>query len=78
VAAACGAVAVTAQQQQQPVFRAGVDLVQIDAVVTDRNNRPVSNLTAADFTIHENARPQAVADFRLVTVPQTPEDSIRN
>jgi VWFA-related protein len=70
VAVACLATAVSAQQQQQPVFRAGVELVQIDAVVTDRDNRPIGNLTAADFTIHENGRPQAVADFRLVTVPQ--------
>jgi VWFA-related protein len=68
VAAACGAAAVLTAQQQ-PVFRAGVELVQIDAVVTDRQDRPVGGLTAADFSIFENGRRQTIVDFRPVSIP---------
>jgi VWFA-related protein len=68
VAAACAAAAVLTAQQQQPVFRSGVELVQIDAVVTDRQNRPIGGLTAADFSVFENGRRQTIADFRPVSV----------
>ena len=34
-----------------PVFRTGVDVVQMDVRVLDRNRRPVAGLTAADFTV---------------------------
>ena len=70
VAAVCVTAAVlSAQQQQQPVFRTGVDLVQIDAVVTGDDGRPVAGLTAADFAIYENDRRQTITDFRPVTIP---------
>jgi VWFA-related protein len=69
VAAAWTAVAVSAQQQQ-PVFRAGVELVQIDAVVTAANDRPAGGLTAADFEIFENGRRQTIVDFRAVSAPR--------
>lgn len=70
VAAVCVTAAVlSAQQQQQPVFRTGVDLVQVDAVVTGDDGRPVGGLTAADFAIYENDRRQTITDFRPVTIP---------
>ena len=34
-----------------PVFRASTDLVTIDAVVTDRDGKPVTNLTRDDFDV---------------------------
>jgi VWFA-related protein len=55
--------------QQAPVFRAAVDRVRVDVVVTDSNDRPVTDLTRADFEIVENGRPQTITDFRLVSVP---------
>ena len=36
---------------QSPTFRAGVDVVQLDVSVLDKNRRPVRGLTAADFTL---------------------------
>src|SRR5215207_8551288 len=36
---------------QQPVFRAGVDLVTVDAIVVDKDGRPVTGFTADDFTL---------------------------
>jgi len=42
------------------VVRLGVDLVQIDAVVTDKKGRPVTDLVAADFEVLQDGRPRAV------------------
>ncbi len=57
-----GPVLPSAQQAepQQPVFRTGVDLIELDVSVLDRNRRPVRGLTAADFTVTEDGRPQRV------------------
>lgn len=51
---------------QEPVFRGGVDAVAVDVIVTDRQGRPVRDLTAADFEIQEEGELQAVTSFRLV------------
>src|SRR5438128_6067137 len=42
------------------VVRLSIDLVQVDAVVTDANGRPVTDLRAADFEIVQDGRVQAV------------------
>jgi VWFA-related protein len=42
------------------VVRLGVDLVQVDAVVTDKKGHAVTDLVAADFEILQDGRPQAV------------------
>src|SRR5215467_11663183 len=34
-----------------PVFRAGVDLIQLDVTVVDASGRPVHGLTRDDFTL---------------------------
>ena len=38
-------------------------LVMVDAVVTDKDGHPVKDLTAADFTVTENKKPQKIASF---------------
>src|SRR5262249_25673428 len=42
------------------VVRIDLNLVQVDAVVTDKNGRQVTNLTADDFSIVENGKPHVV------------------
>ena len=56
---------------QQPTFRSHVEYVQIDAVVTTRDGRPVKGLTQADFEIVERGRPQALATFQFIDVAPT-------
>ncbi len=49
--------------QQQPVFRAGVDLVHFSVVVTDKNGVPLTGLTADDFEIVEDGKAQKITQF---------------
>jgi Ca-activated chloride channel family protein len=49
-------------QSQRP-FRAGIDLVNFAVSVTDKQGKPVTKLTADDFQILENGRPQSVRFF---------------
>src|SRR5579862_3574257 len=58
--------------QRPPTFRAGVDIVQVDVSVLDKNRRPVRGLTAADFTILEDGKPQPVVAFSPVDMPDPP------
>ena len=68
-----------------PVFRASTDLVTIDAVVTDRDGKPVTNLTRDDFEvtvagkhqtleqavyIRTQEQPQALAAVRAAAIPR--------
>ena len=41
----------------------GVELVQIDAVITDKQGRPVPGLTKADFDVREDGKPQDLSVF---------------
>ena len=54
------------QTPQRPVFRAGVETVQVDVVVRDRNGQPVHGLTADDFIILDRGKPQEVVTFKAV------------
>ena len=52
---------------QQPTFRSGVELVQVDVVVTDRNGNHIRGLTAADFVVMDRDKQQTVAAFEEVS-----------
>jgi len=60
---------ISTNQQERPTFRAGVEYVAVDVVVTDRADRPVTDLTIDDFEIREEGRVQAITDFTFVSVP---------
>jgi VWFA-related protein len=66
-AIAGSAVLLSAQSTQQ--FRAGVEIVEVTATVTDERGRLVTNLTRDDFTILEEGRPQPISVFATVDVP---------
>ncbi len=55
--------------QQPPTFRTGVDIVQLDVTVLDKERRPVKGLTAEDFTILDKGKPQPIVAFSPVDVP---------
>ncbi len=63
------------QGQQEPplvsrtVFRAGVEYVPLDVIVTDDHGHAVTDLTADDFAITEHDREQAILNFERVLIP---------
>lgn len=54
---------------QQPVFRSGVQIVEVDVRVFDRDDRFVADLTRDDFELLENGVPQQLYAVYLVGVP---------
>ena len=51
-----------------PRFRIAVDVVRLDAVVTDKDGKLVTDLTADDFDLHQDGRPQKIAVVRWVPI----------
>ena len=71
--------------QPPPVFRTGINVVRVDVIVSDRSGQPVGDLTASDFQVTEDGKPQVVDTFKLVKldggvmpVPDGPPRAIRN
>lgn len=59
-----------AQSQTPPVFRAEANLVEVIVRVTDSEGRFVPGLTAADFLLDEEGRPQPVVAFNSIDLPR--------
>lgn len=67
------------QQQQAPpqtpadqppvTFRVEVNYVEVDAFITDAQGNVVTDLTASDFEVLEDGKPQKIAAFSLVNIP---------
>ncbi len=56
----CAAAATVSAQQ---TFRTEVDLVHFSLVVTDKQGAPITGLTAGDFEVVEEGKPQAIKFF---------------
>jgi len=52
-----------------PTFAAGVEVVTVDVVVTDKKNATISGIPREEFTILEDGVPQEVTSFENVQVP---------
>ena len=67
--------------QELPRFRAGTNLVRVDAYVS-LNGTALTDLKAEDFVVYEDDRPQAIENFQLITarasVPQAPVTEATN
>lgn len=59
IVVACATAVAASQAPQHPsTFRVAVDVVAIDAVVTDRKGEAVRDLTAADFEVFQDGKRQ--------------------
>lgn len=63
-------------QQRQPGqvaleqrLKSGVDLIQLDVSVLDRNRRPIRGLGIEDFAVIEDGKPQRIVAFAPVEIP---------
>ena len=70
-----GAFAFTSSAQQTPpsegVIRINVNLVQVDAIVTDNKGKPVTDLTADDFELLQDGKPQVITNFAFINVAES-------
>ena len=55
--------------QQTPTFKAQVEYVEVDALVTDQQGQFVRNLTKDDFQVFEDGKRQTISTFSLVDIP---------
>jgi VWFA-related protein len=53
-------------QTQKPVFRAGVELLSVDATVVDRDGRQITDLTPAEFVVEVDGNPRTVVSAEYV------------
>ena len=54
------------QQESRPQFRTGVELVQLDVTVLDNQRRPVTGLSASDFTVLDDGVETPIRAFTPV------------
>jgi VWFA-related protein len=79
ILAFAGAVAVAlstagghAQQQTgddkaaQPAFRAGINFVRVDVIISDKNGNNIADLKESDFEVTEDGKPQTVESFKFI------------
>lgn len=69
---ACCAASLAAQQTpakspQTPVFRTGVELINVDVVVADKDGNVVRGLKQTDFALTDRKKPQTVSTFEEVS-----------
>ena len=53
---------------QPPDFRAEINYVRVDAIVTDGEGNPITDLESDDFEVLEDDIPQTIESFRLVRI----------
>jgi VWFA-related protein len=73
----------SAQQQkksyeQEQTIKLTTDLIEVRAVVTDKNSKLVTNLKQEDFELLENNRPQVVSFFSVTRIPDKENDEVAN
>ena len=54
---------------QQPTFRVSVNVVDVDVTVKDAQGNFVSGLTADDFEVFEDGKPQTIQTFSYIELP---------
>jgi VWFA-related protein len=64
------------QQAELPRFRAGTNLVRVDAYVST-NGVPITDLKAEDVIVYEDDKPQTIEHFELIAAQGPVPDSAR-
>lgn len=81
-ALAAGRAGLQAEPSAPVRYRAstGVDIVNVEVLVTDKAGNPVTGLSAQDFEVYDDGRPQVIASFaagRPASPPGTAADAPR-
>jgi VWFA-related protein len=65
------------QAQQPPIFRAGINYVRVDVIISDKNGNPVADLQPADFDVFEDNKLQKIDTFKLVKLDGGTQESMK-
>jgi VWFA-related protein len=63
--------------QPPPIFRAGINFVRVDVIISDNKGNPVADLQQSDFEISEDGKPQKIETFKLVKLDGGTAESIK-
>jgi VWFA-related protein len=63
------------QPPAPPTFKAGIDFVRVDVIVTDKKGNPVVDLKAEDFEVFEDGDRQTVESFKLFKIDEITEST---
>jgi VWFA-related protein len=66
------------QAQQPPIFRAGINYVRVDVIISDKNGNPVADMQASDFDVFEDNKPQKIDTFKLIKLDGGTADAIKD
>jgi VWFA-related protein len=64
------------QTDEDDVVRITTNLVQVDAVVTDKKGRLVTDLRPEEMEIYEDGRPQKITNFSFVSTESATEQAV--
>ena len=73
---ALSVVALAQQPPTPPTFRGGIDLVEVDVTVLDKQRHPVTGLQAGDFVVREDGEVRSITAFTPVTLPPQPAQPV--
>ncbi len=59
--------------ETEPTFRAAINFIRVDVIVTDDDGNFVTDLDASDFEVFEDGEPQDIESFQLVEIGPVPD-----
>jgi VWFA-related protein len=66
------AVHLSAQTDKAPVFRSGVEVMEVDVTVVDGQGRPIRDLRAPEFTVTVDGQPRRVVSAEFISESTNP------
>ena len=67
VLVACSLAGLAAQSVQTPVFRSGVEVIEVDVSVVDNAGKPVDTLRAPEFAVSVDGQPRRVVTSEYIS-----------
>ena len=64
--------------QPPPIFRAGINYVRVDVIVSDKQGNPVGDMQQSDFEVAEDGQPQKIDTFKLIKLDGGVSDAIKD
>ncbi len=57
-----------AQDPQRPTFKAGINFVRVDVIVSDKNGTPILDLKPEEFSVSEDGKVQKIEQFDVIKI----------